>query len=214
MVVLPAPLVPVSPMIIPTHGNKAAWQICPPASERQPQAQLRLPHRTGGGDLAEGGRVRRAVAGTAQVRVIEDIERLCTELEAGLFGHRKLLEQAHVEVSEARVVNRVTDALLMMKRALRQSREDGRAVRIRRGEPILGVAGSVGGKFPLYSRRAVHHPVLAVLAASEVRIQADPGIVRSAGNTARQARLELSNPADLPATKHLSAETRLTLEEG
>ena len=129
--------------------------------------------------------------------MVPDVKRFGAELKPDLLADRDYLEQAEVPVLESRLVNDVAHAL-------RVERPGGRFGKDRRVEPLAVLAKSADDL-----GRAAHHPVLTIRAAPEVRVQADPGVVRSPGNAARGAGLELRDAADLPSTERPGRETRL-----
>src|SRR5438105_151184 len=59
----------------------------------------------------------------APVRVVEDVEGLCAELQLDSFIDGNRLEQAHVPVLQTRVVDQVANPLLCVERPSRRLRE-------------------------------------------------------------------------------------------
>jgi len=154
-----------------------------------------------GGDFSEGRACRielhAAAASATPIGMVPDVKRFGAELKPDLLADRDYLEQAEVPVLESGLVNDVAHAL-------RVERPGGRFGKDRRVEPLAVLAKSADDL-----GRAAHHPVLTIRAAPEVRVQADPGVVRSPGNAARGAGLELRDAADLPSTERPGRETRL-----
>ena len=124
-------------------------------------------------DFSEGGGVRRvqadvggaaATAVAAPVRMVPHVVSFGAELEAQVLVHRECLEQAHVPVLESRLIDQVADAL-RVERARRRRRENRRAVRIRRREPLSGRTERADD-----FRISVDHPELPVAAATPVGV--------------------------------------------
>ena len=78
--------------------------------EEELQAELLLAHVGGcAGDVAEvRGAHDKSAAGVAEVRVVEGVEGLPTELDLQAFGDGEVLEEAPVEVDEAGSAEEVT----------------------------------------------------------------------------------------------------------
>ena len=91
-------------------------------SERQPRAQLNFPPgRHGHGDRTELRSIHVPV-GCAQVDLIQRIEGLAPELEAGLLGETERARQGEVESLQWRTVNRVPPDIAKRVRGRRRER--------------------------------------------------------------------------------------------
>src|SRR5207302_295257 len=133
-------------------------------------------------------------------------------LKPFLLANRECLEQSEVPVLEAGLVDEVAHKL-RVERTRGRLLEDRRAVRVRRGEPLVGVLRAIRRELADDFGMAADDVVLAVDPAAEVRIQAHAGVVFLLGNTARRASLKLRDAADLPSTERLAGETRSVAEK-
>src|ERR1700751_3459150 len=140
--------------------------------------------------------------------MVPDVVGLGTELEAEPFVDGNGLEQAHVPILIAGLMDEVANALGVEGTSGRRGK-DWRSIRVRGGEPLPSWT-----KSPNNLRVAVYHPELAVASASPVGILAHAGIVHvRRDDAARQTRLELRDAADLPSAEGLARETFLSPEE-
>src|SRR5260370_1378925 len=131
-----------------------------------------FPERGAGGVEADIG-CPAATATAAPIRVVDEVVRLGAELETCFLGNGECLEQSDVPVLESRLVDKVADPLCV-KRSGSWLGED------RGVEPL-----TVGTEGPDDFWSAVDDPVLAVLTATEVGVQAHSGVVRGACHAAR-----------------------------
>src|SRR5690242_5140818 len=139
--------------------------------------------------------------------MVPNIVRFGSELEPSLFVYRERLKKSHVPVRESWLVDEVADELTV-ESSRGGLRKDRRAIRVCSGEPL-----------PRRAERAndvgvsIDDPILAVNAAAKIRVQSYARVVIGSGYAARQSRLELCDPADLPATERLPSDSRLIPEK-
>src|SRR5580704_5489600 len=168
------------------HDALPIWPISSWALELQPQRKLQVALALSGAAAAFGqyfaegrsvGRVEANIGCTvtaaigAPIRMVPDIVSFGAELEAKAFVDRDRLEQAHVPVLVTGLVDKVADAL-RIERAGRGRGEDRRAIWVGGCEPLASwpkCADDLG--------IAVNNPILAIHTASEIRVQADTGVV-------------------------------------
>src|SRR6266849_8177804 len=142
-----------------------------------------------------------AAATAAPIRVVDEVVRLGAELETCFLGNGERLEQPEVPVLVSGLVDQVANALGVESSGRRLGKDRG-------VEPL-----AVGAEGPDDFRSAADDPVLAVLTATEVGVQAHSGVVRGACHAAGQASLELCDAGDLPPSQHLAAQRRVVFEE-
>ena len=131
--------------------------------------------------------------------MVDEVKRLGTELKTSLLVNRERLEQPKIPVLKSRLVDQVAHAL-RVEGARGRLRENLTAIKIGSGEPL-----PTRPKRTDDPRHTIDDPVLAVIAATEIRVEAHAGIVIIRGRCAtRQTRLELCDPADLPPPQQFS----------
>src|SRR5712691_4605813 len=143
-----------------------------------------------------------AAGGVAEVRVIDEIEGLQTELHTPRPAHREVLEEGDVPVLEARAAQAVGVAAGVAERPVRGPLEG------RRVEPEVLIHGTALRELGLRDRRI----------ADEVprlrRGVTDARVVVTAPNRQGCAGLEVGHTRDLPAAEELADQGVLLAPEG
>src|SRR5579872_1941023 len=144
--------------------------------------------------------------------MIGEVESLRTELEASGLTDGELLEQSNIPILKSGLVDLVANALLQIESARGRRRKDRLAVRVRGGEILVG-AVAARRELSQDLRRAVPHPVLARIAATEAANLPDAGVIVAAADATWRPRLELRSTANLPASQKLAGEVVVGAEK-
>lgn len=156
------------------------------------------------GNFSEGGacgvEVHAAAARAAPIRMVQEVEGFSAELESHAFADREGFEDPEVPIVETGLIDDVAD-VLCVEGSFRRRGEN------RRVEPLAGA------KIAENIRSAVLDPVLAVYAATEVRVEADAGVVVRGGHAARAAGLSLNEARYFPPAQGLARKAALVAKE-
>src|SRR5437879_4670225 len=109
--------------------------------------------------------------------MVPDVIGFGAKLEAKPFVYGDGFEQAHIPVLISGLINQIADSLCVESTGRRRG-EDWRSIRIGRSEP-LATRSKCANDLGI----AVNHPILAVYAASEVRVKAHTRVVICGGHT-------------------------------
>ena len=161
--------------------------------EQELQANLKVPRIGRGflGHLSERARCW-SKAETARlsnlrpVGMIDEVVGICGELKPCSLVDRELLLEIEIPVLVARPVDAVADTLLQIESTCGWLGEDGRAIWVCCGEVFVGTLPGIPRKLLQDLRSSVHHPELALGAATEAADFADASVFVAGSDAARR----------------------------